>query len=120
VQASIFLARPLGAIFLLPSVFILTNSRAVGSMTLIYLFGLVDFAAGLAIVLTHNVWVTNWRVLITLIGWLMLMRGAVRIAAPDQIKGYAAKVIRNQRIYPVTGAVAVIFGLIFCYFGYRA
>lgn len=119
-QASIFLARPLRPPFMLPGVFILTDPRVVGSMTLIYLFGLVDFAAGLAIVLTHNVWVANRRVLIALIGWLMLVRGAVRIAAPDQIKAYAAKVIRNQRIYPVSGAVAVIFGLIFCYFGYRA
>jgi uncharacterized membrane protein HdeD (DUF308 family) len=128
VQASIFLARLLGPLFLLPGVFVLTNPRVfrtmtaevVGSITLIYLFGLVDFAAGLAIVLTHNLWVANWRVLITLIGWLMLIRGAVRIAAPDQIKGYAAKIIRNERIYPVTGTVAVILGLIFCYFGYRA
>jgi hypothetical protein len=64
-----------------PKPFHTMAGEVVRSVTLVYLFGLFDFAAGLAIVLTHNVWVANWRVLITLIGWLMLIRGAVRILA---------------------------------------
>jgi len=99
---SIFLARLLGPILLAVGVGILINPKpfhtmageVVRSITLVYLFGLADFAAGLAIVLTHNVWVANWRVLITLIGWLMLIRGAVRILAPEAIMGFAGKVIR--------------------------
>jgi hypothetical protein len=83
-QVSVFLARLLGPLLLLPGVGLLVNPRefrtmateVVGSITLIYLFGLFDFAAGLAIVLVHNVWTVNWRVLITLIGWLLLIRGA--------------------------------------------
>ena len=35
-------------------------TEVVGSQTLVYLFGLVDFAAGLAIVLVNNVWTFNW------------------------------------------------------------
>jgi len=65
VQASIFLARLLGPLLLLPGIGMLANPRVframasevVGNVTLIYLFGLIDFAAGLGIVLTHNVWV---------------------------------------------------------------
>jgi len=86
---SVFLARFLGPLLLAVGAGILINPKpfhtmageVVRSITLVYLFGLADFAAGLAIVLTHNVWVANWRVLITLIGWLMLIRGAVRILA---------------------------------------
>ena len=84
---SIFLARLLGPLLLAVGAGILINSKpfhtmaseVVRSVTLVYLFGLFDFAAGLAIVLTHNVWAANWRVLITILGWLMLIRGAVRI-----------------------------------------
>src|SRR3974390_2389217 len=87
VFASIFLARLLGPLLLLPGIGILLSPRVframaqdvIGSVTLLYLFGLIDFAAGLAIVLTHNVWLLSWRVLITLIGWLLLVRGAIRI-----------------------------------------
>src|SRR5262249_33253078 len=68
---SIFLARLLGPLLLAVGAGILINpkpfhtmaSEVVRSMTLVYLFGLFDFAAGLAIVLTHNVWAANWRVL---------------------------------------------------------
>jgi hypothetical protein len=125
-QVSVFLARLLGPLLLLPGVGLLVNPRAfrttasevVGSITLVYLFGLIDFAAGLAIVLVHNVWTVNWRVLITLIGWLLLIRGAARILITDTLMGYAKTLIRNKRLYPVSGGVLVILGLVLCYFGY--
>ena len=39
-------------------------------------------SAGLAIVLTHSVWVASWPVLITILGWLMTIGGAARIVCP--------------------------------------
>jgi hypothetical protein len=125
-QTSIFLARLLGPLLLVVGAGILINPRAVrtmaievvGSLTLVYLFGLIDFAAGLAIVLTHNVWIASWPLLITLIGWLMLIRGAVRILIPETIMGYARKFVRNKQLYPVSGGVLVVLGLVLCYFGY--
>jgi hypothetical protein len=123
---SVFLARLLGPLLLAVGASILINPKpfhtmageVVRSITLVYLFGLFDFAAGLAIVLTHNVWVANWRVLITLIGWLILIRGAVRILAPEAIMGFAAKVLRKKQMMPVAGAVTGVLGLVLCYFGY--
>jgi hypothetical protein len=125
---SIFLARLLGPLLLAVGAGILINpkpfhtmaSEVIRSVTLVYLFGLFDCAAGLAIVLTHNVWTANWRVLITLIGWLMLFRGAVRILIPETIMGFAAKAIRNKQLIPIAGAVTGVLGLVFCYFGYAA
>ena len=127
-QVSVFLARLLGPLLLLPGVGLLVNPRAfrimasevVGSITLVYLFGLIDFAAGLAIVLVHNVWTVNWRVLITLIGWLLLIRGAARILITDTLMGYAKTLIRSKQLYPVSGGALVILGLVLCYFGYMA
>jgi hypothetical protein len=127
VQTSIFLARLLGPILLIFGVSLLVNGRAframgrelVDSALLVTLSGFVDFAAGLAIVLTHNVWVASWRVLITLIGWLLLIRGAVRILVPD-VRRYAAKYVGDSRLYTLSAAVLVILGLVLCYFGYIA
>jgi hypothetical protein len=103
-----------------PKPFHTMAGEVVRSVTLVYLFGLADLAAGLAIVLTHNVWVANWRVLITLIGWLMLIRGAIRVLAPETIMGFAAKVIRNKQMIPAAGVVTGVLGLVLCYFGYAA
>ena len=76
-QTSIFLARLLGPLLLLTGAGIVLNPKSfrtiagevVRSVTLAYLFGFMDLAAGLAIVLTHNVWVASWRVLIGLTGF---------------------------------------------------
>jgi uncharacterized membrane protein HdeD (DUF308 family) len=71
-------------------------------------------------VLTHNVWLMSWRVLVTLIGWFLLIRGAVRVLIPETIMGYAAKMIRNKQLIPAAGVVSGIIGLVLCYFGYVA
>jgi len=125
---SIFLARLLGPLLLIVGAGILFNPHAfrtmanevVKSVTLVYLFGFLDFAAGLAIVLTHNVWIASWRVLITILGWLLLIRGTVRILIPETIMGYAVKILRNKQFIPVAGVITGILGLVFCYFGYVA
>jgi uncharacterized membrane protein len=125
-NTSIFLARLIGPLLLAVGAGILIDQKpfrtiageVVRSVTLVYLFGLFDFVAGLAIVLTHNVWAANWRVLITLLGWLMLIRGAARILAPETIMGYAAKIMRNKQVIPISGVVIGLLGLVLCYFGY--
>ena len=127
-QTSIFLARLLGPLLLLPGVGLLINQRAfrtmasevIGSVTLVYLFGLMDFAAGLAIVLVHNVWVADWRVLITLLGWLLLVRGLVRVLLTETVMGYAKTIMRGRNVYLISGIVLSLLGLVLCYFGYRA
>jgi hypothetical protein len=127
-QTSIFLARLIGPILLIVAVGMLISPKSfrtmagevVKSVTLVYLFGLIDFAAGLAILLTHNVWLLSWRVLITLIGWLLLIRGAMRILIPEKIMPYGAKMLRNKQTLPISGVVIGILGLILCYFGYAA
>ena len=127
-QTSIFLARLLGPLLLLPGIGLLINQRAfrtmagevIGSVTLVYLFGLMDFAAGLAILLVHNVWVPDWRVIITILGWLLLIRGIVRVLLTERVMGYAKKAFRGDNIYRVSGVVLAVLGLVLCYFGYRA
>ena len=126
--ASIFLARLLGPVLLIVGVSILLSPKVfrdiaaevVRSVTLVYLFGLMDFAAGLAIVITHNVWLASWPVLITLIGWLLLIRGTVRVLIPETVMGFAAKVLGKTQFIPVAGVVTGIIGLVLCYFGYVA
>jgi hypothetical protein len=126
VQVSIFLARLLGPLLLIAGASILLNPKAfrtlagevIRSVTLVYLFGFIDFAAGLAIVLTHNVWLLSWRVLITLLGWLLLIRGAIRVLIPETVMAYAAKVLRKKQVLPAAGVVTAAIGLVLCYFGY--
>ena len=50
---------------------------------LIYVSGLLSMLAGLAVVNTHGLWTSDWRVVITILGWIMLVGGIIRIVVPN-------------------------------------
>lgn len=58
----------------------LKDNTAVG-----LLFGYTGVMAGLAIALTHNHWVSDWRVVITIFGWGALAKGVIYLAAPQML-----------------------------------
>lgn len=45
--------------------------------------GFLAVMAGLALVVGHNVWEANWRVVITLVGYLSLLKGVTLLVWPD-------------------------------------
>ncbi len=51
--------------------------------TVVYLNGLLFLIGGLVIATTHNLWVLDWRGLVTLSGWLLVVAGAYRMFAPE-------------------------------------
>jgi hypothetical protein len=126
VQTSIFLARLIGPfVFTLGLAMLIRRAEmrtlaneVLASPALIFISGAVTFPAGLAIVLTHNVWTADWRVVITLLGWLALISGAVRILAPQA----AAAKGRRLLAYPMTRCIgAAIYlgaGALLSFFGY--
>lgn len=127
-QTSIFIAQLLGptyvvvglALLLRPQAFRVFVQEFNASGVLMYLAGFLGLLAGLALVLTHNVWALNWRLIITLIGWVALIRALVTIFWPEQIVSLGSKIIENKRIFAVAGTANLIIGLVLCYFGYFA
>jgi hypothetical protein len=123
---SIFLAKLLGPILLVAGIAMLVNRKqldAIGqellrSPLILLLLGIIDLAVGLAIVLTHNVWVADWRVIVTLLGWLLMVRGTVRMLIPDQVKPLGAKLLKNANAVTGSLAVTTVLGLVLSYFGY--
>jgi hypothetical protein len=54
----------------------------------VYLNGAILFVAGLSIVSAHNHWVRAWPVMVTLVGWFVILLGLFRMFAPElQLKG---------------------------------
>src|SRR5262249_49718770 len=84
-RISLFLARLLGPVFVTIAIGVLVNGavfRAIAeeslrSHALIYLTGLFAITARVAILLNHNVWAADLRVLITLFGCLAPSRPPV-------------------------------------------
>src|SRR5215470_19007765 len=107
---SIFLAKLIGPIALAIGIGVLINrdtyrklaEEFLSSYALIYLAGILAMTAGLAIVLNHNIWALEWRVIITLIGWLATLGGVMRIVFP----------------LCVAAAVWIAIGIALCILGY--
>jgi positive regulator of sigma E activity len=58
-------------------------AEALHTGILFYLSGLLSLLAGLAIINLHNTWCADWRVIITILGWLMTVGGIIRIVVPQ-------------------------------------
>jgi hypothetical protein len=126
-QTSIFLAEMLGPFFLVVGVGMVVAPERVralaeeflASPALIFLAGLLAFIPGLAIVLTHNVWAFDWRLIVTVLGWLGLIGGAARILFPSQVKSIGTAMLAGGGWLRGGGIGATALGLILSYFGFR-
>ena len=125
-STSVFIAWLIGPVLLVIGLAVFANQRAfremleefLASRALIFLSGLLIMPAGLAIVLTHNVWTADWRVLITIFGWLNTIGGALRLFGPLFVVKAGHAVLRQPHFASIAGAVWVALGLLFCFFGY--
>jgi uncharacterized protein YjeT (DUF2065 family) len=126
-DTSLFIARLIGPIFVIVGIGLLLNGdryRAVidevmSSHTLLYVFGAIALTGGLAIVLTHNVWVWDWPVIITIVGWLMIVRGSFRIIFPQQVEDLARKMVAGwSNILLISGLLVITLGAFLCWKGF--
>ena len=90
----------------------------VESRPLVYLAGVVALAIGLALVLTHNVWVADWRVIITLFGWMAMLAGVVRLMFPMGVERAGRTMLKTETPILITGIVSMALGAVLCIVGY--
>ena len=125
-NTSIFLAKLIGPLALALGFGVLFNRAAaravvdefIRNRAILFLAGLITFPAGLAIVLTHNVWVVDWPVLITLVGWLTAFSGAIRIVAPEGAIRYGRRAYERPSGPLFSAAIWLTLGAVLTFFGY--
>ena len=75
---------------------------------LIFVSGILLLVAGLAIVRVHNVWSGGWRVVVTVLGWLAVISGILRMLLPFWAASIASSL--GQSSTPVIiGALVPLF-----------
>ncbi|MFC1638867.1 META domain-containing protein [Patescibacteria group bacterium] len=58
--------------------------------------GYITLLMGLVTVLLHNVWVADWRVAITVLGWSTLIKGIMKVGFPEHIHKQAQRFKKKQ------------------------
>jgi hypothetical protein len=100
-QRSIFLAKLIGPFLAVCGVALIFNADAfriiggeiVKSPALIYIAGVLALITGLVIVNTHNEWTADWRLVITLLGWLCVVAGVIRLVFVSSVGAFGASVL---------------------------
>ncbi|MBN1923607.1 MAG: hypothetical protein JW791_02490 [Nanoarchaeota archaeon] len=101
-DVSIFFARFLGAFYLIFGLlFVVTKYlgkliEKTNDKWFTVATGYNTLLLGLATVVLHNIWVWDWRVVITLIGWSTLIKGVMKIGFPEVINKQA-QVFKNKQ-----------------------
>jgi hypothetical protein len=121
-EISIFLARFWGSLFMilgLSSVGAKFLGRVIQyteDKTITVSTGYITFLLGLATVVAHNLWVADWRVAVTILGWITLMKGIEKIAFPDRVNKKAQVFKDGQLLW---GAVIFLIGAWFFWITFK-
>ena len=127
-QRSIFLAKLIGPLFFVMGVSLMVNHEAFRLMAdqilrnfaMIYISGVITLLGGLSMVNLHNLWVRDWRVAITILGWLCVIGGIVRIVIPQHAATLGAAELTQPGFLITVGLVLGLFGAWLSYMGYFA
>ena len=127
-ETSIFIARIFGLCYLILGVGLLFNrkvfQRIMGDFSknaaLVLYGGILALVIGVVIILTHNVWVANWTVMITIIGWIALIKGIWIIVFPNTVPKFMQAYQKNENLLMVHSIGALILGAVLTYFGFFA
>jgi uncharacterized membrane protein len=125
-QTSIFLARLMGPVMLVIGLSLAINSKIytgmsaefVASRPLVYLTGAFALTLGVSLLLNHNVWAADWRIIITLFGWFATINGVLRLMFPDWVRRIGPNTFKTEKPVFVSGIVAAVLGAIVCIAGY--
>jgi len=127
-ETSVFLAQLIGPVILAASLSLFINGERQRALAreflhnapLIYVMGIITLTAGLAIVLNHNVWTADWRVIITVFGWLAVIGGVMRIVFFKTVEKIGEGMLEKTWPMVVGGIVGLIVGAVLCFYGYVA
>ena len=85
---------------------------------LIFLSGILTLLGGIAIVRVHNVWSGGWPIIVTVLGWLAIVGGLVRMWLPVQALPIAETFAGSSGGFLVGALVLLALGSFLSYKAY--
>jgi hypothetical protein len=112
----------LGIFFVITGISIVANGKAtavaveesVQNKGIMFMWGILALLIGAVIVVLNNVWTSGFALLVTLLGWLALIKGTFILLLP----GVAASLYKKcgkSNVLVVAGVVMVVLGLVLLY-----
>jgi len=125
-ETTTYLAQLIGPITLLLSLSFLFKAKVYmewfkhveKTQPYLFLQGIVESTVGLALVLNHNLWGSAPEIIISFLGWAMIMEGSMALLTSDKsIKKSLRKTMSVKSLQGVSGAM-IILGAYLTWAGY--
>jgi putative exporter of polyketide antibiotics len=90
--------------------------------SMVFVLGVVMLAAGLAMVLAHNIWSGGALVVVvTLVGWMTLIKSLVFLFLPPEMEARLfLERLHDQQLFYFYWALPLVLGLYLTYGGFRS
>ena len=121
------LAKIIGPLLIIPAAGVLFNLGAYQhvieefskSVALCYLGGFVALLFGIIILHFHNSWEAHWTVIITILGWISVVKGAALIIFPGLMLNLWQPYMVTTAPLIVSSAISIVVGVFLTIKGYR-
>lgn len=127
-ELSLFLAQVIGIVLFVIGFGFICNATHYQKMFAAVLKndGFILFSAmfsliiGTFLVLTHNIWEQSWVVIITIFGWIGLLKGFLLAIFPKQMVKMSSSMLKTAAMFRLAGIFFMLFGGVMLYFGFFA
>ncbi len=123
---SVFIARILGLCYLVVGAGLVLNRKTFQQVledfckntALLFYGGVASLIFGITLILLHNIWVPHWIVIITIIGWLALIKGIWIIIFPNTVFKFMQIYQKNENLLMIQSIGVLIFGAVLTFLGF--
>jgi hypothetical protein len=116
---STYLAKVIGINMLIISILLLIKPREMKAAMdaifanpgLVFLLGLLTTIFGTILIVLHNEWFLDWPLVITILAWIVFLRGLARLFIANTLRNFTQKFskIYTYRFSGIAGLLIAIF-----------
>jgi hypothetical protein len=90
----------------------------VGNASILYLGGVMALVVGFLLVTFHNTWAACPSTIITVLGWLALIKGIVILVQPKALISLTKALVASDKFMTIEMVLVIVIGILFSYFGW--
>ena len=125
-----FLSKLIGLYFILAALSMIIHKQAtvetvialLHNPSMMFVLGVITLAAGLAMVLAHNIWSGRaLAVIVTLVGWITLIKGLLFLFLPPDVDAELFLTnLHYQQLFYLYAAISLVLGIYLTFSGFTS
>ena len=129
-SGTIFLSRLIGLYCIVIALSMITRKQAtvetvtalLQNPSMMLIVGIITLAAGLAVVLAHNIWSGGaLAVMVTLVGWMTLIKSLFFLFLPPEMEaGLFLRQLHYQQLFYLYTAISLVLGVYLTFGGFKS